>query len=77
MLNLFRRNMTKKEYLTKQLEKELRRSSKGTMPKEVRTSLAKRTIERMDFNNPYQMHKSIQGYADILVNNYKKQAATK
>ena len=69
---LFRRNVTKKEYLINMLEKELKRASKGTMPKSVRVAFAKRTIERMDLTNPYQTHKSIQGYADILFNNYKK-----
>ena len=75
MLPVFRRNLTKKEYLTKQLEKELRRSSKGKMPKSVRISLARRTIDRLDFTNSFQMHKSIQGYADILANNYMKSIA--
>lgn len=72
MFLLFRKNMTKKEYLIKKLEKELRRSSKGKMPRNVRSSLAKRTIERLDFSNTYQMHKSIQGYADLLVNNWRQ-----
>lgn len=70
MLMLFKKNMTKKEYLKRQLEKELRRSSKGAMPKAVRVSLASRTVERLDFTNSYQMHKSMRGYADILVNDY-------
>lgn len=70
MLMIFKKNLTKKEYLRRQLEKELRRSSKGAMPKSVRVSLAARTIERLDLSNSYQMHKSIRGYADILVHNY-------
>lgn len=72
MLMIFKKNLTKKEYLKRQLEKELRRSSKGAMPKAIRVSLAARTIERLDFSNSYQMHKSIRGYADILVHNYFK-----
>lgn len=69
-MKLFRKNMTKTEYLTKELEKELGRSSKGKMPKPIRRMLAVRTVQRLDRNNDYQMHKSIAGYADILVSNY-------
>ena len=75
MFMTFKKNLTKREYLKRQLEKELRRSSKGAMPKEVRVSLASRTIERLDFTNSYQMHKSIRGYADILVQNYFEKIA--
>ena len=64
MLN---RSMTKKEYLTRQLMRELKRSSKGHMSKIERKSLAERTISRLDFNNSYQMHKSMSAYADMLV----------
>lgn len=70
MLMIFKKNLTKKEYLKRQLEKELRRASKGAMPKSIRVSLAARTVERLDFSNSYQMHKSMRGYADILVYNY-------
>jgi len=73
MLRLFKKDLTTREYLTRQLEKELRKSSKGTMPKDVRKRLAIRTINRLDFKNSFQMHKSIRGYADILVANYSRQ----
>lgn len=62
--------MTKTEYLTSQLEKALRRSSKGKMPKSDREFLAKRTIGRLDVTNNFQMHKSIEGYAQMLVEKY-------
>lgn len=69
-MRLFNKKLTKKEYLERKLEKALRKSSHGKMPKTIRIFLAKRTISRMDFTNPYQMHKSIESYADILVNNF-------
>ena len=53
-MKLFRKNMTKTEYLTKELEKELGRSSKGKMPKPIRRMLAVRTVQRLDRNNDYQ-----------------------
>lgn len=71
MLRIFRCNLTKKEYMTRELEKELKSVSKGKMPKETRKFLAKRTIDRLDLNNTFQMHKSIRGYAMMLVENYK------
>ena len=64
--------MTKQEYLEKLLYRELRKVSKRKMPKEHCRYLAKRTVSRLDFNNSYQMHKSIQGYADLLYMNYQK-----
>ena len=70
MIRLFNKRLTKTEYFERSLEKALRKSSRGKIPKATRISLAKRTVSRMDFNNPYQMHKSIEGYADILVQNY-------
>ena len=69
-MKLFIKRLTKTEYLEKSLEKALRKSSRGKMPKATRISLAKRTIRRIDLNNPYQTHKSIEGYADILTQNY-------
>lgn len=67
---LFRRNLTKKQYVINALTKELRYASKGRIPAKARRRLAKRTVERMDFSNPYQMHKSLRGYADILADNF-------
>ena len=69
-MRLFNRRLTKTEFLERELERALRKSSHGKMPKATRLSLAKRTIGRMDFTNPYQMHKSIAGYADILAQKY-------
>ncbi|MCR4717246.1 MAG: hypothetical protein K5656_08700 [Lachnospiraceae bacterium] len=65
-----KRNLTKTEYLERELERALRKSFHGKMPKEIRRYLAKRTIGRMDFSNVYQMHKSIEGYADLLTQQY-------
>lgn len=61
------RNMTNKEYLSKQLTKELKRSSKGTIPKAERKELAEKTVSRLDLTNTFQMHKSMSAYADMLV----------
>ncbi len=69
-MRFYNRKLTKNEYLERKLEKALRRSSHGKIPKTERITLAKRTIGRMDLTNPYQMHKSLQGYADILAHNY-------
>lgn len=71
-MTILRKNMTKNEYLRIQLERALKRSSKGRMPKKARKALALRTIQRLDMNNTYQMHKSLEGYADILTANYFK-----
>lgn len=64
---LFRKRMTTRQLLTKDLEKELRKASKGRMPKEEREILAKRTVEKLDFNNPYQMQRSLKSYAEDIV----------
>lgn len=65
-------HLTKTEYLTRELEKEIRRASKGKIPKQTRRALAERLIGRLDFSDSFQMHKSLRGYADILVDNYMK-----
>lgn len=70
MLGLFNRNIDLKKSIENNLAKEIRRSSKGRIPKAEILELARRTVSRMDFRNSYQMHKSIRGYADILVDNY-------
>lgn len=79
MLRILRKIIYKdksvKDVMKYRLSRELRRASNGTMPKEVREEIAERTINRMDFNNPYQMHKSISGYADILADDYNKRKA--
>lgn len=61
------REMTKKEDLIIQLEKEIKRSSMGTIPKEERLRLAAQAIDRLDFDNSFQMHKSLSAYADLIV----------
>ena len=53
---LIYKDKTVKDVMKYRLNKELKRASHGTMPKEVREELAERTINIMDFNNPYQMH---------------------
>lgn len=70
MLRLFGRHKSVKEYTLHELKKELRKLSRGRIPADVIESLAQRTVESLDFNNSYQMHKSIRGYAEILVQNY-------
>ncbi len=75
-MRFFNRHLTKREYLTKELEKEIRRASRGKIPKNIRISLAERTIGKMDFNNPYQMHKSLGSYAEILVHNFFAKPST-
>lgn len=77
MLRIFRSRLTKEEYLEKLFYRELRRVSKGKMPKEHCRYLAKRTVARLDFTNSYQMHKSIQGYADLLYVNYQKKICSR
>lgn len=70
-ISLFRRrNESLREYTQRELAKEIRKESKGRIPADVREHLAKRTVDRMDFSNSYQMHKSLRGYAEILVQNY-------
>ena len=70
MVNIFKRNESIQEYTRRELAKEIRKESKGRIPADVREDLARRTVERMDFSNPIQMHKSLRGYAEILVQNY-------
>lgn len=50
-----------------ELEKELRKASKGKMPKDIRASLAEKTVAKLDFNNSFQMHRSLKSYAGDLV----------
>lgn len=69
---LSKKNMTKQEYATLKLAKEIRRSSKGQITKDKRYILAKYVISRIDFSNPYQTHKSLRGYADIIVDKYMR-----
>ena len=71
MLSLFRkRNESLREYTQRELAKEIRKESKGRIPVDVREELARRTVARIDFSNSIQMHKSLRGYAEILVQNY-------
>lgn len=70
MHNIFTKNESIQEYTRRELTKEIRKESKGRIPADVREELAKRTVDRMDFSNSYQMHKSLRGYAEILVQNY-------
>ena len=64
------KNMTRKQYATRELEKALWRRSHGKIPKKKRKELAARTIKRIDFNNPLQAHKSFDGYADLLIEQF-------
>lgn len=66
----------KRKYIANKLEKCLRKTSYGCIPKRDRIFLAKRTANRLDFSNSFQMHKSIEGYADMLAESYfsKKKA---
>lgn len=70
MHNIFTKNESIQEYTRRELTKEIRKESKERIPADVREELAKRTVDRMDFSNSYQMHKSLRGYAEILVQNY-------
>ena len=70
LMRLQAKKMTKEQFMAYQLEKAIKKSSKGMIPKNIRTDLARRTVDKLDFSNPYQMHKSPQGYADIIVENY-------
>ena len=70
MTHIFTKNESIQEYTQRELAKEIRKESKGHIPADVREHLAKRTVARMDFSNSYQMHKSLRGYAEILVQNY-------
>jgi len=58
---------SKREYLVKELEKELKKASDGKMKRAERKDLAIRTIGRMNFDDSFQMHKSLKGYAKMLV----------
>ena len=69
-MNIFTKNESIQEYTRRELAKEIRKESKGRIPADVREELARRTVERMNFSNPIQMHKSLRGYAEILVQNY-------
>lgn len=68
-----KKRLSVKEIIQHKLEKELKKASKGAMPKQTRKALAIRTVNRMDFNNSLQMHKSIEAYADILVANWRRE----
>ena len=70
------RRLSTRQYVLYRLERCLRKSSNGSMPKQKRKELAIRTVNRMDFNNSLQMHKSIEGYADILVANWRADMVT-
>lgn len=69
-MNIFTKTESIQEYTQRKLAKEIRKESKGRIPADIREELAKRTVARMDFSNPIQMHKSLRGYAEILVQNY-------
>lgn len=64
---MMRKRLSSKELLYKQLIKAMKRSAKGRISSDRVEELVERAIERLDFDNHYQMHKSIQGYADMLI----------
>lgn len=60
-------NMTVKNLTTEILE-----YSKGSIPVDVAENMAYRCVAKLDFNNKFQMHRSLSDYAEGLVDNYFK-----
>lgn len=48
----------------------MKRNRFGTIPEAEILRMAKDTVKNLDFNNSYQMHKSPEGYADMLALDY-------
>ena len=44
--------------------------SSGLIPEETAENLAFRCVARMDFNNPIQMHRSLESFADGIIASY-------
>lgn len=63
---------TYENYLTAQLAEEIADVSGNAIPMAACEELARQTVGRMDFNNPYQMHKGLRGYAQILADDYER-----
>ena len=59
-------------HLIAELANEIAEISGSLIPMTVCEELARHTVERLDFNNPYQMHKGLRGYAQILVDDYER-----
>lgn len=73
---LFRKKLSTRERMVKDLEKALKKSSRHKMPAEVRHELAVRTVSRLNFDNPFQMQCSLESYADSLTMDYNRKLRT-
>lgn len=76
MLAKVKRKLSTKERMELNLRKALKRASKGKMPQKEREFLAKRTVERLDLDNPFQMQRSLESYADALVYDFFRKKRT-
>ena len=63
---------SRNSYLTAELANEIAEVSCKGIPIKVCEEMARQIVERMDFNDPYQMHKGLRGYAQILVDDYER-----
>ena len=62
--------LTNTEYFYHSLVKALFWRSHGRLSKPTREYLAKKFVDTVDFNDPKAMHKSMEGYADIILDNF-------
>lgn len=69
--------INKKERYYTSLVKALFWRSHGKLPKTTRETLARAFVDSLDFSDSKAMHKSMGGYADMILDNYHhRNAAT-